>query len=103
MDRVIVDAREHIGEPSLWINIIELRRHDQRCHDGGAVGTALGPGEQPGFAAERKAAQRAFSRIVGQTDPTILDEASEPIPAAQHIIDRFRDRGCARQARALFA
>src|SRR6266481_4733775 len=36
------NAGEHIGEPGLWIDIIKLGRHDQCCHDRGAVGTAVG-------------------------------------------------------------
>src|SRR5271169_5861825 len=35
------DAGEHIGEPELWIDIIELGRYDQRCHDRGAVCSAI--------------------------------------------------------------
>jgi hypothetical protein len=41
LDDVIGDAGEHIGEPSLWIDVVEFRRHDQRGHDGGAVGATL--------------------------------------------------------------
>jgi len=47
------DAGEHIGEPGLWIDIIKLGRHDQRCRDRGAVGTSVGAGEQPGFTPQR--------------------------------------------------
>ena len=50
-----------------------------------------------------KAAQGAFGGIVGEADPPIIDEASEPIPAAQHIIDRSSDRGRVREASALLA
>ena len=38
VDGVIVDAGEHVGEPGLRIDVVELRRHDQRGHDSGAVG-----------------------------------------------------------------
>ena len=68
-DGVIGDAGEHIGEPSLWIDIIKLGRHDQRCHDRDAVGTSVGAGEQPGFTPQRKSAQRTFSGIVAEADP----------------------------------
>ncbi|MGY4501115.1 hypothetical protein ACVWYH_005046 [Bradyrhizobium sp. GM24.11] len=47
------DAGEHVGEPGQRIDIIELGGHDQRCHDRGAVGSAFGTGEQPGFASQR--------------------------------------------------
>lgn len=90
---VVVDAGEHVGEPGLRIDVVELCGHDQRRHDGGAVGTTFGAGEQPGLAAESKAAQRALRRIVCQTDPPVIDEASEPVPAAQHVVDGLGDRG----------
>jgi hypothetical protein len=35
------DAGEHIGEPGLWIDIIKLCRHDQRCHDRDTICSAL--------------------------------------------------------------
>lgn len=50
------------------------------------------PGEQPGLAAENKAAQRALRRIVCQAHPPFLDEPIEPILAAQHVIDWLGDR-----------
>src|SRR6478609_5686752 len=46
VDGVIVDAGQHVGEPGLRIDVVELRRHDQRGHDSGAVGAAFGAGEQ---------------------------------------------------------
>jgi hypothetical protein len=47
------DAGEHIGKPSLWIDIIKLGRHDQRGHDRGAVGSAIGACKEPGFSPQR--------------------------------------------------
>ena len=67
-------AGKRIGKPGLWIDIIKLTGHDQRCHDRSTVGTAVGAGEQPGFTTQRKTAQCAFSGIVRQTDPPIVDE-----------------------------
>ena len=90
---MIVDASEHVGQPGLRIDVVELRRHDQRGHDCGAVGAALGAGEQPRLPPQGKSAQRAFSRVVGQADPAVVDEADKAIPTPQHIVDRFGDRG----------
>ena len=36
-----------VGQPCLWINVIELGRHDQRGHCRYSVGAAFGAGEQP--------------------------------------------------------
>ena len=47
------DAGEHVGEPGLRIDVVELGRHDQRGHDRGAVGSAIGACEQPGFPPQR--------------------------------------------------
>lgn len=46
------DAGEHIGKPSLRIDVIELGGHDQRCHECGPISTAVGAGEQPRFSAK---------------------------------------------------
>lgn len=37
----IGDAREGVGEPGLWIDVVELGRRDQRQHEGAAIGAAL--------------------------------------------------------------
>jgi hypothetical protein len=42
---MIVDTRGYIGEPGLRIDVVELCRHDQRRHDGGAIGAPFGTGE----------------------------------------------------------
>ena len=41
------DAGEDIGKPGLRIDVVELRRHDQRGHRRRPVGTAFGAGKQP--------------------------------------------------------
>jgi hypothetical protein len=53
VDGVIVDAGEHVGEPSLRVDVVEPRGLDQRVHHGGALAAAIGAGEQPRLAAER--------------------------------------------------
>ena len=67
---------EYGSQPGLLIDAVELGRHDQRRHDRGTVGSAIGACEQPGFPSQRKAAQATLRRIVGQTDPAICDETS---------------------------
>src|SRR6266853_2429312 len=48
-DLVIGDACEHVGEPSLRINIVELGRLNQCQHYRGALAAAIGAGEEPDF------------------------------------------------------
>ncbi len=46
-DRKIGDAGEHIGEPRLWVDVVETAGRDNREHDGGTIGPTLGTGEGP--------------------------------------------------------
>ena len=50
---MIGNAGEHVGEPGLRIDVVELGRHDQGGDGGGAVGSAIGACEQPGFPPQR--------------------------------------------------
>lgn len=71
---VIGDSTEHVCEPKLWIDIIELGGLDQCVHGRGALATTLGAGEEPGFAAQCNAAQRALCRILlRQMRPCLID------------------------------
>src|SRR6201747_187972 len=51
------DASEHVSEPGLRIDVVELGRHDQGGHDRGAVGSAIGALAPPRFPPQPKAAQ----------------------------------------------
>ena len=99
--RHICDASEHVGQPCLWIDVIELGRHDQCCHCRCSVGAAFGAGEQPRLSTECKSSKRTFGRVVREADPAIFDESGKPVPTLEHVIDRLGDRGRARQARVL--
>ena len=41
------DALEHIGQPGLRVDLIELGGPDQRVEDGGALAAAIRATEQP--------------------------------------------------------
>lgn len=70
------DASEHVSEPGQRIDVVELGRHDQRGHDRRPVGPAFGTGKEPRLTSQRKAAQRALGRVVGEADPAVVDESS---------------------------
>jgi len=73
--RRVGDVGEHVGEPGMRIDIIELRGADQRLHDGSALGATVRTGEEPCLAAQ--STERAFSCIVGLACarlPLIIDE-----------------------------
>ena len=46
-DRRVGNVGENVGEPCLWVDIIELGSHDQRCHERGTIGTSIRSGEEP--------------------------------------------------------
>ena len=58
------DAVEHIGEPGLGIDIVELGRADESVHGGRAHAAAVGAGEQPGASAQGDTTKAALSGIV---------------------------------------
>jgi hypothetical protein len=49
---VIGNPGQHVGEPGLRIDVVELGSLDQREQHGSAFAAAIGTGEQPCLAAE---------------------------------------------------
>ncbi len=92
-DGKIGDAGEHIGEPRLWVDVVETAGRDDREHDGGSIGPTLGTGEGPVSTPERNSSQSALGRIVRETNPAIFQETGKTIPALQHVIDRLDHLG----------
>jgi len=99
--RHICDASEHVGQPCLWIGVIELGRHDQRGHGRRPVSTALGTGEEPRLSPQCESSKSTLGCIVREADPAVFDESGKPVPTLEHVVDRLGDRGRARQARVL--
>ena len=58
----------------MGIDVVELGGADEGIHLGGALPTAIGAGEQPGFSAEGDTAQRAFGGVIRQADPSVVEE-----------------------------
>ena len=61
---MIGDPTQDVGEPSLWIDAVELSSLDQREHRSGALAAAVGASEQPGLAADCDPAQRPLSALL---------------------------------------
>ena len=72
--RHICDASEHVGQPCLWIGVIELGRHDQRGHGRRPVSAALGTGEEPRLSPQCKSSKSTLGCIVREADPAVFDE-----------------------------
>ena len=101
---MIGDAAQCICEPGLRVDGVELGGADERIDGRGALAAAVGAGEEPGFAAEGDAAQRAFGGVIGQADAAVVEEAGEGGPALEHVIDSpWRSRRDARDERARHA
>ena len=71
------DPGKHIGQPGLWIDVVELTGPDQGIHCRRAYAATIRTTEEPGFSAQTDTSERSLSRIVRQTDPTIFEEAGE--------------------------
>jgi len=69
----IGDAGEDVGEPYLWIDLVETTGRDHRQH----YGAALGIGEGPVSPAQYDSTQPSFGRVVAEIDPTIVKEAGK--------------------------
>jgi hypothetical protein len=95
------DAGEDVGEPSLWVDAVELGGADERVHDGRSLPSAVRSAEQPRLSTQGHAAQRPFSCVVGQADPAVVEKAGEGRPAAQHVVDGLGETMMARQQAAL--
>src|SRR5947209_4887806 len=89
---MIGDTGQDVGEPSLWIDVVEATGRDHRQHDGGTVGTTLATGEGPVPPSQCDASQGALSAIIGQADPAIVEEAGEAVPAPEHVIHGLQNR-----------
>jgi hypothetical protein len=71
------DERQNVGQPGMRIDVVELAGDDQTVEQRRALAAAIRTGEQPSLAAERQAAQGPLRSVVGEADPTVLEEAKK--------------------------
>lgn len=66
-DRRVGDPSENVGKPRMRIDLIELGTHNQRRHEGVAIGTTVGAGKSHDFLprAEPRSA-RSVALFVGR-------------------------------------
>ena len=84
---VIGQASQHVGEPSLRIDIVELGGCDQRVDGGGAPAAFVGAGEGPVVSSHGDGPQLAFGGIVRHAKAAVIEEAGEGVPAVEAVID----------------
>lgn len=97
----IGNAREGVGKPGLWVDLVEAACGDHGQHDGSPVGPTLGTCEGPVPAPESDTAQRSFRGVVRETNPSVLEEEGKTLPALEHVIDRLDDLGGSAERGAL--
>ena len=100
---MIVDAGQHVGEPGVGIDAVELGGLKQGVHERRPARRPFGTGEEPSFPAEGNPAECSFRRVVGQADAAVVEEASEGQPALEHIVDGLGGIGMAGEPGALGA
>jgi len=86
---MIRQPRQHVGEPGLGIDIIELGGGDQRVDGCSPPATFVGAREGPIAATNRHGTQLALGGIVRHAQSAVVKEASECSPALEAVIDGF--------------
>ena len=71
--RMVGDASEHVGEPGLRIDAIELGGGDQGVDRRCPLATAVGADEQPRAAPECNPAQRPLGGVIAQADAAVVE------------------------------
>ena len=84
---MIGDAGKHVREPRLGIGARELRRLDEREHDGRAVAAFVRAAEGPVAPAYGDAPDRALGGIVRQADAAVFEEARKHLPTIEGVVD----------------
>ena len=87
----IGDTGEDVGKPGERIDIVEPTCGNELEHHRGALATAVGTDEQPGFPSAGNGSYRSLGGVVRKTDATIVEEGGEGRPCVEHVIHLFAD------------
>lgn len=99
--RMVGQTAEHIGEPGLRIDAVELGGLDQRVEGGRAMAAGIRAGEGPVAAAYRDRPDRPFGGVVRQAGTFVVEEEDKGAPALEHVVDRLRHRSLSRELGAV--
>jgi hypothetical protein len=94
---MVGDAGEGASEPCPGVDVVQLRRGDERDHGRGPLAAAVTAREQPGLSAESDAAEHAFGGVVGQANPAVVEEPGERRPALEGVVQRLGEVVVTRQ------
>src|SRR5260370_28256383 len=75
------DAGQHVGQPGLGIDVVELGGDDEAVEEGGTLAAAVGAGEQPCLSPESQPTQGALGGIVAEADSAVVHAAGGSVPA----------------------
>jgi len=87
-DGMVGDTFEDMVEVEFRIEAVELGGAEQRIDDGGAFATGVRACEEIVLTTERNHAQRPFGGVVVDLQMSIVDVASQRLPAREGIADR---------------
>lgn len=83
-------SREYVGDPCLRIDLVEFGGCDQGADGCPAVSATVGAREERVLAVEGDRADGAFDRAGVETDPAVIEEPAEHVPAGERVADRLR-------------
>src|SRR3954462_14154130 len=75
--RVVGQPPQDVGQPGVWVNVIEFGRLDQSVDRRCTPPTRVRAGEGPVPPSDGNAPDRSLGRIVGQADATVLKKVRE--------------------------
>src|SRR6516165_972517 len=84
---MVWQAREHVSEPGLRIDGVKFGRSNQSVDSGGTTTAFIGAGEGPVLTSDGDSPQFTFGGVVGQANPSVIQEAREGVPAGEDVID----------------
>jgi len=97
VDGMLGDALQHVAQPGLGGDAIELGRADQAIHGGRPPAAAVGAGKQEIAPAQCYAAQRPLGGRVVDLDAAVVGVAGQGWPQRECVQDRRRQVRLARQ------
>src|SRR4030081_1001244 len=89
---MLCDAVDDVGQPSLWINIVEFGGLDERVHDRRTPSSGVGTSEEIILAAERDWANGAFGGVVAHFEAAITGKSRQGVPARGRVADGLCER-----------
>jgi len=92
INRMVGDAGDDVGEPSLRIDVVHFCGFNERVHDGGAPAARVGTCEEIVLAAESERTNGAFGGIVRHFEPAVVDVSGQGDPTRGGVANGDRER-----------